>query len=102
MPMSLETRTSARNVLTLHPPESYPGLLVVKGAPQWQVWVIVPEDGQTILASGGEKVYAYDTVDGGHAEGWELRRGDRATLVRSGQPHGFAVWRIERSPETVS
>jgi len=59
--------------------------------------VIVSEDGATILARGGEKVYAYDTVDGGHADGFELGPGDRATLVRSRLPFSLVEWRVERS-----
>jgi hypothetical protein len=90
------TRTlrSARNLLTPHEPESYPGLLVVKPGPEWDTFVIVPEDGQTIRALGGEKVYGYETVDGGRAEGFELREGERATLVRSGLPFSLVEWRI--------
>jgi hypothetical protein len=92
-----ETYTGARNVLTLHGPEAYPGLPVVKPGPLWEVFVIVPEDGASIVARGGEKIYAYDTVDGGHADGFELRPGDRATLVRSGLPFCFVEWRVERA-----
>lgn len=98
--MSVELRRGGRNLMTPHPPEGYAGLLVVKGGPAWTEWVIVPEDGQTLLARGGERVYAYETADGGRAEGFELRPGDRATLVRSGLAHAFVEWRIERaSPE---
>jgi hypothetical protein len=92
-----ETFRSGRNLLTPHGPESYPGLLVVKPGPEWEVFVIVPEDGATILARGGEKVYAYETSGGGHADGFELRAGDRATLWRSGLPHALVEWRVERA-----
>lgn len=92
-----ELYTAGRNLLTTHGPETYPGLLVVQPGPEWSVFVIVPEDGATIVARGGEKVYAYDTVDGGHAGGFELRPGDRATLVRSGLPFSFVEWRVERA-----
>lgn len=92
-----ETYRSGRNLLTPHGPEAYPGQLVVKPGEQWAVFVIVPEDGATILALGGEKVYSYDTVDGGHADGFELRPGDRATLVRSGFPYSLVEWRVERA-----
>jgi hypothetical protein len=71
---------------------------VVKPGPEWCVFVIVPEDGATIVARGGEKVYAYDTVDGGHADGFELRAGDRATLTRSGLPFSLVEWTVERTP----
>ncbi len=87
---------SGRNLLTPHEPDNYPGLLVVKPGPEWDTFVIVPEDGQTVLARGGEKVYGHETVDGGRSEGFELERGDRATLVRSGLPFAFVEWQIER------
>jgi hypothetical protein len=87
---------SGRNLLTAHGPDDYPELLVVKPGPEWDTFVIVPEDGQTILARGGEKVYSYQTVDGGRADGFQLERGDRATLVRSGLPFSFVEWQIER------
>jgi hypothetical protein len=92
------TRTlrSGRNLLTPHRPESYPGLLVVKPGPEWDTFVIVPEDGQTVLALGGEKVYGYETVDGGRAEAFELAAGERATLVRSRLPFALVEWLIER------
>jgi hypothetical protein len=92
------TRTlqTGRNLLTPHAPEQYPGLAVVKPGPEWDTFVIVPEDGQTILALGGETVYGYETVDGGRAEGFELARGERATLVRSGLPFALVEWQIVR------
>lgn len=90
------TLQAGRNLLTPHGPEGYPGLLVVKPGPEWDTFVIVPEEGQTIQALGGEKVYAYETVDGGRAEGFELAPGQRATLVRSGLPHALVEWRIEQ------
>jgi hypothetical protein len=92
-----ESYRAGRNLLTTHPPEAYPGLLVVEPGPQWDVRVIVPDDGATVVARGGEKLYAYDTVDGGHADGFELHPGDRATLVRSGLPFSLVEWRVERS-----
>lgn len=93
---AVETRVGGRNVLTPHGPDGYPGLLVVRPGPEWKVCVIVPEDGQTILARGGEKTYSYQTVDGGRAEGFELQPGDEATLVRSGLPFSMVEWRIRR------
>jgi hypothetical protein len=92
-----ETFRSGRNLLTPHGPEAYPGLLVVKPGPAWDVFVIVPADGAAIFARGGEKVYAYETVDGGRADGFELRAGDRAKLQRSGLPHELVLWSIDRS-----
>ena len=92
-----ETYRSGRNLLTTHGPEGYPGLLVVKPGPEWAVSIIVTKDGATILARGGEKVYGYDTVDGGHADGFELRPGDRATLTQSSLAFSLVEWRIERA-----
>lgn len=92
-----ETYTAGRNLLTIHGPERYPGLLVVKPGHDWEVFVIVPDDGATVLAQGGEHVYSYETVDGGRADAIELRPGDRATLVRSGLPFSLVEWRIERA-----
>jgi hypothetical protein len=91
-----EVHRSGRNLLTTHGPEEYPGLLVVKPGPGWDVCVIVPEDGATIVARGGERVYGYETPDGGRAAGFELRAGDRATLARSGLPFSLVEWSIER------
>jgi hypothetical protein len=93
---SVEVVRGGRNVLTIHSAESYPELLVVRPG-EWDLCLIVPKDGQTFVARGGEKVYAYETVDGGRAQGFELRPGDRATLVRSDLPFCFAEWRIERA-----
>jgi hypothetical protein len=95
--MAFETLNAGRNVLTQHGPEHYPGLQVVRPSAQWLVHVILSEEGQTIEARGGERVYAYDTVDAGHAEGFVLEAGDRATLVRSGLAHFMVEWRIERA-----
>lgn len=98
MSAPVETCLGGRNVVTVHPPQAYPGLWVVKPGPLWSVFVIVPEVGQTIVARGGEKTYAYETVDGGRAEALELRPGDRATLVRADLPFSFCEWRVERAP----
>lgn len=94
-PPGVEIYTAGLNPLTPHAPEDYPGLLVVRPGPEWYC-VIVPDDGQTIVARGGEKLYAYTTPSGGVARGFELRRGDRATRVRSGLPFHLAEWRVER------
>jgi len=90
------TYRSGRNLLTPHGPESYPGLVVVKPGPQWDTFVIVPEDGATIVGLGGEKIYAYETVDGGRAQELELRPGDRAILVRSDLPFALVEWKVQR------
>ncbi len=95
----LERAFGARNLVTPHPPESYPGLDVVKPGPGWKLWIIVPEDGQAISGRGGERTYSYETVGGGRALEFELRAGDRATITRSGLEHSFVEWRIERAPQ---
>ncbi len=92
-----ETYRGGRNLLTTHTAEDYPGLLVVRPGSAWRSSIIVPEEGDTVVARGGEKVYAYDTVDGGHADGFELSAGDRATLVHSDLPFFLVEWRIERA-----
>jgi hypothetical protein len=76
-------------------------LLVVKPGPGWHVSVIVPNDGETIVALGGERIYGYDTVDGGHADSILLGPGDRATLLRSGLPFALAEWSIARASENL-
>lgn len=93
---SVEVLRGGRNVLTGHPAEAYPGLLVVRPG-QWDLSVIVPTAGQGFVALGGEKVFAYETVNGGCAEGFELRPGDQATVVALDLPFAFAEWRIERA-----
>lgn len=92
----MEVVRGGRNVLTDHPAEDYPGLLVVRPG-QWDQSLIVPSAGQGFVALGGEKVYAYETVDGGRAQGFELRPGDRATVVALELPFAFAEWRIQRA-----
>jgi hypothetical protein len=92
-----ETVIAGRNLMTPHPSDCYPGLRVVRPGPGWAMGIIVPEDGQTIVATGGEKVYAYETVNAVRADAFELRAGDRATLVRSDLPAFLVEWRIERA-----
>jgi hypothetical protein len=95
--MKIDHYTASLNPLTPHDCDRYEGLLVVKAGPQWAYNVIVPNDGQTIVALGGERVLAYKTPTGGVAEGFELRPGDRATRTKSGLPFHLAEWRIERA-----
>lgn len=85
------------NVVTPHAPEAYPGLLVVRPGLSWRVAVIVPQDGDTIVARGGETLYGYRTPDGGVADGFRLEPGDRATRLRSDLPWSMAEWRLERA-----
>jgi hypothetical protein len=87
------------NPLTPHACDQYGSLLVVTPGPSWTYNVIVPNDGQTIVALGGERILAYTTPDGGVAQGFELRPGDRATRVRSGLPFHLADWEVERAGE---
>lgn len=96
-PAVVETYRAGLHLVTVHPPESYPGLRVVRCGPKWLDWVIVGEVGQTVTARGGEQMYGYATVDGVKADGFTLRAGDRATIVRDGLPASLVEWRIERA-----
>lgn len=97
--MTGERVVGGRNVVTPHGASSYPGLVVVRPDPRWDVSVIVPNDGDTIVGRGGEETYAYETAGGARGQGFTLRPGDRATLVRGDLPHSMAEWRIERGRE---
>jgi hypothetical protein len=97
----VETLRGGRNLVTPHQAEAYPGLLVVRPGPEWRVSVIVPDVGQTVVGRGGERLYAYQTIDGAEAAGFTLAQGDRATLVRAGLPNAFVVWRLERAASRV-
>jgi hypothetical protein len=92
-----ETYRGSRNPLTPHPCDKYGSLVVVHVAAGWPYNVIVPNDGETIVALGGERIIAYVTPGGVVAEGFELRPGDRATRVRSGLEAHLAEWRVERA-----
>lgn len=96
-PPTIETYRGSCNPLTPHPCDMYGSLLVVDVAPGWPYNVIVPNDGDTIVGLGGERIIAYVTPDGVVAEGFELRPGDRATRVRSGLEAQLAEWRVERA-----
>jgi hypothetical protein len=85
------------NPLTPHPCDRYAPLLVVDVAPGWPYNVIVPNDGDTIVGLGGERIIAYTTASGVVAEGFELAPGDRATRLRSGLEAHLAEWRVERA-----
>jgi hypothetical protein len=86
------------HLVTVHPPESYPGLTVVRCGPEWLSWLILGEVGQTVTARGGEQMYGYVTPDGVRADGFVLHAGDRATVVREGLPASLVEWRVERAP----
>lgn len=93
----IERYRGSLNPLTPHECDRYGTLTVVKAGPEWPYNVIVPNDGDTIVALGGEKILAYTTPSGVVAEGFELRPGDRATRVKSGLPAHLAEWRVERA-----
>jgi hypothetical protein len=80
--------------LTPHPAESYPGLFVFRPG-SWGMSLLALEPGQSFVAAGGEVVYRYETTSGVRADGFELRAGERATLVRADLPGFLAEWRIE-------
>ena len=94
--MEPEVIRGSRNVLTPHGAAAYPGLLVIL-AEEWDEALIIPKEGQTIVARGGEHVYPYETIDGGHADGFTLRPGDRATIVRMGLAFELSEWHIVRA-----
>src|SRR5215471_15662680 len=83
---AMERYVGSRNPLTPHPRDRYFGLLVVDVAPGWPYKVIVPNDGQTIVGLGGERILAYTTPAGSQAQAFTLGPGDRATRVRSDLP----------------
>ncbi len=92
-----ERHRSGRNLLTAHPAAAYPGLRVVKPGERWSVSLIVPADGQTVLALGGERVLGYVTPSGVLADGFELRAGDRARMVAWDLPASLVEWDVERA-----
>jgi hypothetical protein len=94
----VETYRAGWHLMTVHSPDSYPGLQVVKGGHAWLEWVILGRLGQTVVARGGEEMYGYETSRGVRADGFVLRAGDRATIVEAGLPSSLAQWRIERAP----
>lgn len=96
-PAEAETYRAGWHLMTVHGPAAYPGLQVVKGGQAWLEWVILGSVGQTVVARGGEQMYAYETSSGGRAEGFVLRQGDRATIVRAGLAASLVEWRLERA-----
>jgi len=97
-PFLVETYRSGWHLVTVHGPEAYPDLHVVKGGSQWLEWVILGREGQTVVARGGEEMYGYETSSGERAHGFVLRAGDRATIVTAGLPASLVEWRVERAP----
>lgn len=95
-PAPVEIYRGAHHLTTHHPKEDYPGLLVVIPF-EWSFAVIVPQDGQTIVARGGERLIPFPTISGQEAQGFTLSPGDRATRIRTDLPNSFAEWHVVRS-----
>lgn len=91
----MEIYRGAHNLKTTHGAEHYPGFRVVVPC-QWSYGVIVPRDGQTLIARGGERLIPFRTAAGAEAQGFTLAPGDRATRVRTDLPHSFAEWHVSR------
>lgn len=92
----VETYRGGVHLTTTHEPAAYSDVQAVQvGA--WRYAVLVPEDGRTFTALGGERLLPYETARGARAEGFTLRPGDRVTRLRSDLPSSFAEWRIERA-----
>ena len=106
----VETFVSGIHLATPHAPEAYPGLQVVRPG-EWAYAVIVPNDGQTFTALGGEWVPGYRLRPGApcidsaqrseapciEAQGFTLGPGDEVTRVRTGLPGFLAEWRMRRA-----
>ena len=90
---------SSRSLHTTHDGASYAGIRAVRPGPGWNATILVLSPGQTVVALGGEHCFAYETPDGARAEGFELKQGDRATLLRWHHPGWLAEWRVERGRE---
>jgi len=97
---AVETFVAGRNLHTPHDGEAYPGIRTVRPGPRWSATILCAKPGQTVAALGGEHCFAYETPDGARAEAFELRAGDRATLVRWDLPGWLGEWRVERGDET--
>ena len=114
----VETFVSGIHLATPHGPEEYPGLQVVRPG-EWDYAVIVPTDGQTFTALGGEWVPGYrlrrgitsaqrsgapctDSAQRSgapfiEAQGFTLGPGDEVTRVRTDLPGFLAEWRVRRA-----
>ena len=92
-----ETFAASRTLHTVHAPELYPGIRTLRPV-DWQLTMLLADEGQSFVAQGGEYCYGYRTVAGDTAQAFELHAGDRATLVRkSGLPGKLSAWRVERA-----
>ena len=92
----VEIYRGAHHLTTSHDKERYPGLLVVVPF-QWSFAVIVPQDGQTITAAGGERLIPFRRIKGEPAQGFTLAPGDQATRVRIDPSNSFAEWHVVRA-----
>lgn len=92
----VEIYRGAHHLTTSHAKEQYPGLLVVVPF-QWSFAVIVPQDGQTITAVGGERLIPFRRIKGDPAQGFTLAPGDRATRMHIDPSSSFAEWRVVRA-----
>jgi len=97
---AIERYRAGRNLMTPHGAAAYPGLRVIKPGPGWSGWLIVPGDGQTVVARGGERVLAYRAISGPEAAGFVLAAGDRARMVAWDLPASLVEWEIERAEAT--
>lgn len=97
-PPRIQSFRSGWHLLTVHPPDAYPGVEVVKGGSAWLEWVILGRVGQTVVARGGEEMHSYTASSGVPADGFVLRAGDRATIVAAGLAASLVEWRVERAP----
>lgn len=95
----VEIYRGAHHLTTQHGQEHYPGLLVVVPF-AWSFGVIVPQDGQTIIGRGGERLIPFRRIKGEPAQGFTLAPGDRATRVRMDLPDSFAEWHVVRCART--
>jgi hypothetical protein len=93
----VDVYVSGRNLHTDHAGELYPGIRANRPGPGWPVTILIPLPGQSFVALGGEHNFGYETPTGEKAVGFELAKGDRATLVRSDLPACLAEWRVERA-----
>lgn len=92
----VETFIGGVHLATPHSPDEYPGVKVVRPG-QWEYAVIVPSDGQTFAARGGEWVPGYRLRSGIEAQGFTLGPGDEVTRLRADLPGSLAEWRVRRA-----
>jgi len=91
----VERHRAGRNFLTPHGTEAYPGLRVVRPG-EWSMALLVPGDGASFVARGGERLLGYTTVSGVRAESLTLQPGDRVRMVAWDLPASLVDWEVER------